>query len=346
MFGKHVIAAALVCFGGTLAAKAGEFGPVIERTVADDDPTGGGTFLIDLDTGTLSAPAKDAFEGGMKAAFTRMAEQGIDAIGKGVDDGVIGMDMISRRIGGPVANQFPEIPEPMAGRFLDELAEVGRPGTPIWIDAKAGVGPAATYLFQTREGSAGVLQIAGWDDGDKSVRIRYRIRTKSTPKGLKAPAAEMPEDAPAEAPAPIKGKLGPAAEEVLPFVDTAGARSPVFDVELRKLVRADPAKPERIWNSGQASILMAKSRQTGQMKVEHMGVVRVADDLWDKPAELQRQLRWLAPARPSPSVILPYSGEMPVVYLFKTRHGTLGVLQIVELAEPDGMRFRYRILED
>jgi hypothetical protein len=135
---------------------------------------------------------------------------------------------------------------------------------------------------------------------------------------------------------------------VLPFFDAAGADSPVFDLETRQLVRTRQAWPaERIWNARQTPILVAKSRPTGQMKLEHAAVVRVPDAVWDAtPAATIPKLRRLAAARPSEWVVLPYTEDLPVTYLWKTRFGALGVLQIVEIAEPDGVRFRYRVLDD
>ena len=352
--------------------KADGFGPMIELAVPDDGPDR--PFLVDFDTGRLIDLPREQMDHGMKAAFRWMAAQGVDAMGEGEDDGMLGLDLIARRIEGPIADRFPDIPDALANRLLGQLAEVGDPGTPMNLDAKAGVGPAATYLFRTREGSAGVLQIVGWDPDDQAVHVCYRLRrgeaggkaaaeagAKTGDGTLPTPAADgtarrraggggaapRPADPPPPPDAP-PARLGAPVEQVLQFLDAAGAESPVFDLETRQLVRTRQAwAGEPIWNARQTPILAAKSRPTGQMKVEHAAVVRVPDALWDAaPDAIASKLRRLAPARPSEWAVLPYAEDLPVTYLWKSRYGALGVLQIVEIAEPDGVRFRYRVLED
>lgn len=319
------------------AAETGEaWGPLIERTVADDNPNTGGKFLIDLDTGRLFDMPAQLPPGGAKTPFQWMAEQGIDAYGEGGDDGLIGLDMMARPIESTIAESFPQFPDAMTTRFVEQLSSWGKPGTPISLNAKAGVGPAATYLFQTREGTSGVLQIVGWREKDMGVRIRYRLRSPG--KHAIAGADET-----ANAAAVPEGRLNAVSEIRVGYLDEPGAEAPTFDLDSAKIIR----NPERNAAAAQGRCLtqlVAKPRPTGQMRLDDAAVTRVSALMWDRPEEAERNLQWLVPARPSPSVVLPYADQLPVVYLFKTCRGRLGMLQIVESGQA-GMMFRYRMLE-
>lgn len=45
-----------------------------------------------------------------------------------------------------------------------------------------------TFLFKTREGGVGILQITGFVDGDRAVKIRYKI-AREQPTGSETEAA-------------------------------------------------------------------------------------------------------------------------------------------------------------
>ncbi len=162
-------------------------GPVIERVVNHT----GENCLIDLDTGTLVTPPKEVFEGGSKTAIEWMRKNGIDA-GGGMQpevQGLIGFDIIAIPVSDSVWNSSGD-----AGLMdaKQNAFALSTPGNPVFLSAKGGV--PVTYMFQTREGGLGVLQIVGFTDDPKGTRIRYKmLQTESTATPA-APAAMSPTD--------------------------------------------------------------------------------------------------------------------------------------------------------
>jgi SecD-like export protein/PEGA domain-containing protein len=143
------------------------FGPVIERVVNDDDPSLG-NFLIDLDTGKLISPPLKGMQKAGMGLVEWAAENGIDAVGetKSSVRGLMGIDMIA-------------VPIP-SGRWQDlspqdvaEAVALGKPGRPIPISGKGDL--PATYIFSTREGGMGSLQIVGFASEPRGVKIRYKM---------------------------------------------------------------------------------------------------------------------------------------------------------------------------
>ena len=57
------------------------------------------------------------------------------------------------------------------------LWERGEPGRPARMTAQGEL--PVTYFFKTREGGIGVLQITGFNENPKGVRIRYKLLHKS-----------------------------------------------------------------------------------------------------------------------------------------------------------------------
>jgi len=147
----------------TTQAEKVSFGPVIERVVYDDGV--GKDYLIDFDTGILYAPPEEFQDESKALQFIR--SKGIDAMGETASRffGLAGFDMIA-------------IPASWDGitpeRVRKELL-IGEPGTPALISGKGEL-PVA-YVFQTREGSAGVLQITEIQHQQKPrfIKIRYKL---------------------------------------------------------------------------------------------------------------------------------------------------------------------------
>jgi beta-lactamase regulating signal transducer with metallopeptidase domain len=147
-------------------------GKVVEITVNDDNPKVG-DCLIDFETGRLFSVPKELREGreGPPPVFEKwIIPNGIDAIGETRSSvrGLFGLDMVAIPIDGP-ADKLPEISENRLSRQFVEAV----PGRPVPISGKGEL--PATYLFQTREGSRGVLQIVGFEDEPRGVKIRYKL---------------------------------------------------------------------------------------------------------------------------------------------------------------------------
>ena len=142
------------------------FGPVIERTV---ESVVSGKSAIDLDTGELyTGPqvVKDA-----KALEDWMKSTGVDALGMAESLGLGGFDMVAM----PANNSRWDI----STAELQQTLAIGKPGTPAMMSGKGEL--PQTYLFKTREGGMGVLQIVGFNDKPWAVNVRYKLLRKPVP---------------------------------------------------------------------------------------------------------------------------------------------------------------------
>jgi beta-lactamase regulating signal transducer with metallopeptidase domain len=160
----------------TAESKPVPLGKVVELTVNDDNPKVG-DFMIDFETGRLFSVPTEFREGRTEppALFEKwIVPNGIDAIGetKSSVRGLFGLDMVAIPIDGP-ADELPEISKNrLSSQFVDAV-----PGRPVPISGKGEL--PATYLFQTREGSRGVLQIVGFTDKPRGVKIRYKLLVRT-----------------------------------------------------------------------------------------------------------------------------------------------------------------------
>jgi beta-lactamase regulating signal transducer with metallopeptidase domain len=192
--------------------EAVEFGPVIERTINDDNPQLG-NFLIDLDKGTVMSPPADIRD--EKAAAAWMAQQGIDAMGEG--DMLIGFDII-------IIPKAQSNWDPLRGNF--EELNAGKPGTPVPI-VPHGRSLPATYYFRTREGSSGVLQIV--EVSGNATKIRYKLAKPDPAVSPASAAAEPLQDPAATAVAnPLRD-----ASRVLPGNRAAAAEAAAIEEQAR-----------------------------------------------------------------------------------------------------------------
>lgn len=143
------------------------FGPVIERVVNDDDRRLG-NFLIDLDNGELISPQVNEMQKAGIGLEEWIIENGIDAVGETNTSvkGLIGVDMIAI----PLASERWHAISPEDVR---KAVALGKPGRPIHISGKGEL--PATYLFATREGGMGLLQIVGFVSEPRGVKIRYKM---------------------------------------------------------------------------------------------------------------------------------------------------------------------------
>lgn len=139
-----------------------EFGKVVERTINDDNPELG-KFMFDLDTGRfLSMPKQISSQ---QELMGWLKKNGVDALGEVRQSfkGLYGFDMVA--IPTSEDNWEPH------SRILSQV-DLGKPGSPIPISGHGNL--PATYLFKTREGNRGVLQILEIID-NQAVKIRYKL---------------------------------------------------------------------------------------------------------------------------------------------------------------------------
>jgi len=162
-------------------ALGNSYGPVVEKVIAGKGDEN--KRFIDLDTGKQFAAAE--FFGPKAEPSPEETRQwwknnGIDAMGdtSSTSRGLVGFDMVAV----PVAEAEWTVAAP---ERLQYWLTVTRPGTPATMSA-AGKLPT-TYVFQTREGGRGLLQIAGFTDNLGGVKIRYKLVGTNAPANPRPP---------------------------------------------------------------------------------------------------------------------------------------------------------------
>ena len=145
------------------------FGPVIERVVSGEGDAN--QRFIDFDTGKLFAAAE--FFGAKAEPSPEETQQwwrktGIDAVGdtSAAVRGLVGFEMVAT----PVPSEEWERATPAR---LDYYFTLAKPGTPVTMSGRGEL--PATIAFKTREGAQGLLQITGFTDSPKAVKIRYKL---------------------------------------------------------------------------------------------------------------------------------------------------------------------------
>ncbi|MGA2615986.1 MAG: protein kinase [Thermoguttaceae bacterium] len=166
-----------------VAAQQPSFGPVIERVVNDPQATRE-KCALNLDSGELTAlPAAitlktrtDSPE--LREAMAWARSNHIDAVAtvtmdkeKPIKGGVLGLDLPAIPVANDVWDQITttQLAEQLKGRlsgwgFIPQVAD-------LVTDGKF----PATYLFQTRAGRMGILQVTGFTDNPRGVKIRYKL---------------------------------------------------------------------------------------------------------------------------------------------------------------------------
>jgi hypothetical protein len=354
--------AALLAVTTTVVSRADDrrtssrvFGPLIELEVPDDRP--GAAFIVDLDTARFFSPPSKLWERGQRGDFAEIKKwitsKGIDAFGEGGDDGLIGHDMIARPIDGPVAWRFPDVPVQLTIRLIDQMVVLGDPGTPISLNAKGGVGPRATYLFKTREGAGGVLQIVGWDSSSQSVSVRYLLlRDDAEPAAETRPQSSNQDDSKRGHSSQKFDEFGPIRKRTLNSLPVSNGRC-MIDFESGKLFPAEKEQkglkfPQYIHEHG-IDAYPKPYPVHHTLKAVGMSVVRVPAAVWSNAGKSQRGLEVLSPTYGGRYIDMPANknGEPPATYLFKTREGSLGIMQIVEIDDASRTaKIQYRLRRD
>jgi len=156
------------------------FGPVIERTVNDLDKDVEDPAFLDLDTGEFCG--NHIFPIGVKSALTGrravpwlrpvIAGFGVDAEGYAKEHALLVFDMIAL----PTDSWLFDALTPNGLVTNAELNLESRRTTQKLVAKKT----PATWLIHTREGGVGILQISGFKEAPKAVRIRYKLVQQTT----------------------------------------------------------------------------------------------------------------------------------------------------------------------
>jgi hypothetical protein len=123
--------------------------------------------MIDLDSGKfITLPPKE-FAKGKDSSFRWFREQGVDAAGNTnkISPGLMGYDLVAM----PMPNSMWDRP---SHKLLLQAASFATPGNPVFLVAKE---LPTTFIIKTREGAVGLLQITGFQENPKGVRIRYKL---------------------------------------------------------------------------------------------------------------------------------------------------------------------------
>jgi beta-lactamase regulating signal transducer with metallopeptidase domain len=149
------------------------FGPTIEITI-NDAVSVKKDSLIDFDTGKLftlpDAHPDNWTEKTPEEVMQWLIERGIDASGASRDTikGLLSEDMVFASMNNSYWDNVK--PDMLA---TNNLWEIGKPGRPAYMTGKGQL--PATYIFKTREGGIGVLQITGFNENPKGINIRYKM---------------------------------------------------------------------------------------------------------------------------------------------------------------------------
>ncbi len=148
-----------------------QFGPVIERVIFAPGATDNNTSAdiancIDLDTGIMfSIPANLASDDAARQVW--LAERGIDAVGSGSPvDGLEGVDL---KVGHSADELWVQTSANSVAESLGNTPDLVPPVMQKWGDT------LSTFLFKTREGGLGILQITGFTDNPRGMKIRYKL---------------------------------------------------------------------------------------------------------------------------------------------------------------------------
>ncbi|MFO1488581.1 MAG: protein kinase [Verrucomicrobiota bacterium] len=151
------------------AAQKLSFGPVMDRVVNDDHP-GAMNMMIDLDSGRIITPPA-----AREADRNWVVANGIDAEAK-VDDSVHGLIATGGTVVSPVPNDsWEKFSAKDVERMVSSLSVTFQTGAQIAKVMSAKDELPATFVFMTREGGMGILQITGFTENPRGAKIRYKL---------------------------------------------------------------------------------------------------------------------------------------------------------------------------
>ncbi len=158
------------------AAQGGRaaFGPVMERVVADskadfksEAERTNALMMIDFDSGSLLASPSAVWEEDTNAQKSWMQTHGVDALG--VIPQVNGLVCLDMKVAAVPPSAWEET---SALAVSNQLAGIKAQETAV---LSGQVGSLSTWLFQTREGGMGILQITGLAENPRGVKIRDKL---------------------------------------------------------------------------------------------------------------------------------------------------------------------------
>ncbi|MBW7991663.1 MAG: LamG domain-containing protein [Planctomycetes bacterium] len=143
------------------------FGDVVEMTVNDDGAKI--NMFADLDNGELITPPDTLDFDDENAVLRWIKDNGIDVMGEtaSIVHGLIGFNMYAARVDNYLWDAGPL-------EFTDRLME--RIDEPVLLSVESLL--PLTYLIKTSEYKMGILQILGFVENPKGIKIRYKLLNK------------------------------------------------------------------------------------------------------------------------------------------------------------------------
>jgi len=207
-----------------------------------------------------------------------------------------------------------------------------------------------TFLFTTAAGGSGIIQIDGPTDDPSGVLIRYRM-------------IEKPGEAAAGRPEPIlyapkftnAGSVRPVIERVV--LSATNASDSALDLDTGKLssppaaIRYPSLSKRLLEETGIDVIALPDANGTlHTLTTFDMKVMSVSPQLYNSPNPRKVcEMLWLSKSAEQSGMYVgggTIPDKFPVFFLFETREGGQGLLEIAGLTDqPRGIRIRYRMID-
>lgn len=212
----------------------------------------------------------------------------------------------------------------------------------------------ATFLFFTREGGYGILQLIGPARDPRGTHFRYRLIEWPHRDGKKQPMGPVP-FVPSED--EKGGRFGPIIRRSIR--PATGESDSALDLDTGKLsvphetMRYPPLSKKLMrWidESGIDALALPYHERLRTLSTFNMKVMCVSNDLWNTitPAKLHELLSRRDPSGQTGMYVDGGSPEsFPATFLFQTSAGTKGILQILDRVNepPRHIDMRYKVLQ-
>lgn len=316
------------------------FGPVVEQVLKD--PEKGVAEALDLDTGRRAT--MEGFGENDRQTHAWIRQQKVDVMGF-IERELPGVFLLDCAVyDNPVSWDKITPQEIVDHRALNQ----NEPNPIIPLAAQDPAKLPLTCLFETREGTQGVLQLVGLSDDKQGVKIRYKLVEQ---KGRKASdvGREEPPDPGKQQPLSfgrvVEQVLRNPEKHVAELLDLDTGRRATFDqfgVDHRQT--ESWARSEAVDVSG----CVAGGQQVGVLFF-HCAVYENPFISWDEitPQEVVGHRRLNQSERkPVRAWGMQEPSMLPLTCLFETCQGSKGVLQLVGLSDDkQGVKIRYKLVE-
>ena len=258
------------------------------------------------------------------------------------------------------------------GNHLLEFSKAGFP-TPVSIPETL----PAVFTLRTGEGNLGVLQVVEISDEDAAMHIRYRLRQKSRlPSSQDANAEPSPvQTSGGDAAGAANGSQGSiegATHSSEPDGDSSRRLAARFGEVFERAVNSESVGNHSFIDLDTGQLLTppndlqgpkafrqwlkqsgadAQGTVGGRRNIQGLAcydavTIPMDQQSWSDPAQLEYFVACMQGTEPGFPTFMTGKGKLPETYLFKTREGRIGLLQIVELDdEPRAVRIRCKLVE-